>query len=632
MPRSRAIALAPSFLSRSLVRGPGGLRRAARRLELRHVGFVPEHFSLAEGLRASLAVGVPLALAVGLDQPGLAWAVFAAFWTCLGDGQGGDRPRRRLLGLFVGAGGAIALVGSLLAGLAPWAGVLVGPVLVFLSLAGAARVRFGGLVGTLLGVVAVVAVGFPQSPPAALAQALTFAGGGLWCWLLINGIWRIDARAALVRAGDGVLARLFDMAVSLVELGDGHHRDEDWHSDHGEHRRAVRLSIERLRALLERYPGQEAAIAPFERLRDAAETLFGAMIALDQAFIVHHGPVAERLATARAFRTTLLAWRLGAASGESLPWVERRLARLQAGLHDPLFVGCVVAQRRALQVLCAPDEQPAEPVSGGPVGVQGGGQESGQEGPPQRRSLIPQWTLPQPALRQALRQTAGLVAVYALAALFHLGYPYWATMAVVVVLQGGARVTWARCLERIVGSLLGGTVAMVLLLLFGTVSTPVFAALAVVLAGVTIAMRQVNYTLFVVFLTMLFVIVTQILHPGEGVAAARMADNVLGSVAALLAVFTLWPDFGASLQERIAQGIAANMAYGDAVRAGAPSARIRETRRRAGLASIEAELALHDVGGLLPGSQRADGSALRELRTIAGEAAMAWHSRMGQMA
>jgi uncharacterized membrane protein YccC len=477
---------------------------------------VPEHFSLAEGLRASLAVGVPLALAVGLDQPGLAWAVFAAFWTCLGDGQGGDRPRRRLLGLFVGAGGAIALVGSLLAGLAPWAGVLVGPVLVFLSLAGAARVRFGGLVGTLLGVVAVVAVGFPQSPPAALAQALTFAGGGLWCWLLINGIWRIDARAALVRAGDGVLARLFDMAVSLVELGDGHHRDEDWHSDHGEHRRAVRLSIERLRALLERYPGQEAAIAPFERLRDAAETLFGAMIALDQAFIVHHGPVAERLATARAFRTTLLAWRLGAASGESLPWVERRLARLQAGLHDPLFVGCVVAQRRALQVLCAPDGQPAEPVSGGPVGVQEAGQEAGPEGPPQRRSLIPQWTLPQPALRQALRQTAGLVAVYALAALFHLGYPYWATMAVVVVLQGGARVTWARCLERIVGSLLGGTVAMVLLLLFGTVSTPVFAALAVVLAGVTIAMRQVNYTLFVVFLTMLFVIVTQILHPGEG--------------------------------------------------------------------------------------------------------------------
>jgi uncharacterized membrane protein YccC len=205
-------------------------------------------------------------------------------------------------------------------------------------------------------------------------------------------------------------------------------------------------------------------------------------------------------------------------------------------------------------------------------------------------------------------------------------------MAVVVVLQGRARVTWARCLERIVGSLLGGTVAMVLLLLFGTVSTPVFAALAVVLAGVTIAMRQVNYTLFVVFLTMLFVIVTQILHPGEGVAAARMADNVLGSVAALLAVFTLWPDFGASLQERIAQGIAANMAYGDAVRAGAPSARIArpaaarpcQHRGRTGAPRCRRPAARQPA--------RRWRSALRELRTIAGEAAMAWHSRMGQMA
>jgi len=197
-------------------------------------------------------------------------------------------------------------------------------------------------------------------------------------------------------------------------------------------------------------------------------------------------------------------------------------------------------------------------------------------------------------------------------------------------LQGGVRVTWARCLERILGSVLGGLFASALLL--GGASTVPLACLATLLAGVAIALRAVNYTVFVVFLTMLFVIVTAMLHPGEGIAAARMIDNVIGSLAALLAVFLLWPDFGASLPGRIAEGIAANRAYFDAVSAARPFAEIETVRRAAGLASIEAETALHDLGGLInrTSGAMAHAQGLGTLRMLAGTAAMAWHRRLGE--
>lgn len=591
------------------------VRWAARRLELRSFGLVPEQFSHAEGLRAALAVALPLALAVGTGHPGMGWAVFAAFWTCLCDAPGPDRLRRRLLGTFVVCGALIALTGSWIAAAAPFAGMIVGPLFVFAAVLWSSRIAYGGLLGTLLAVVAVVAVGFRQPLALASVQAAAFLGGAAWAYLLINHLWRIDPLLPLARASEAVVIRLQDMADSLVVLGEGRHRDDRWHSEHAEHRRTVRMAIERLRAMLERYAGDPAATGPYARACRAAETLFAALIALDQAYIDRIGPVDERLATARACRTTLLAWRLMQTRGHHGPrpllWAAARLDRLRPRLGESLFAGCTLAFARALESLTAPVPAPAVTPAPDPA------------------PTTPAKGFAPPALRQALRQSAGLIAVYYAAIVLHLGYPYWAAMAVVVVLQGGARVTWTRCLERILGSLLGGLIAMALLLVFhGPLA---LSLLALALACDAIALRSVNYTAFVVFLTMLFVIVTEMLQPGAGIAGARIVDNVIGSLAALLAVFLLWPDFGASLKVRIAEGIAANRAYFDAVEAQGPVAEIEAARRRAGLASVEAEIALHDVGRLPRRFRLAEqGSALRDLRTIAGQAAIGWHRRLGQ--
>ncbi|MBO0662274.1 FUSC family protein [Jiella sp. MQZ9-1] len=593
------------------------LRRAARRLELRSVGLIPEHFNPMEGYRAAVAVAVPLAVAAATARADFGWAVFAAFWTCLCDGPGPDRLHRRVLAIFVAGGALIALAGSWLASLSPAAGMAVGPLLVFLAILGGAKIRHSGLLGTLLAVVGVVAVGFPHPFEMALIQAGAFLGGAAWAYLLINWLWPIDPLLPLSRASDAVIVRLWDMADSLVTLGAKPHRDQRWHSEYAEHRRAVRLSIERLRVGLERYQSESGSVAPFQRALAAAETLFGALIALDQAFIDREGLARERLALARSYSRALLTWRL-ARRGRTLDMAAihsslARANRLRGHVTGAVFIGCARALETALSTLAAP--------AGTASASSDAGFDAGLAPSPQRPSAA--------ALRQALRQSLGLIAVYGAALALKLGYPYWAAMAVVVVLQGGARVTWARCLERILGSLLGGGIALIVL---HAVGAPTFLwALAVMLGAAAIALRSVNYTIFVVFLTMLFVIVTEMLEPGGGIASARMLDNVIGSLAALLAVFLLWPDFGASLNERIRDGIAANRRYFDAVEAARPIAEIEAAKRQAGLASVEAEVALHDLGGILhrlrppePGP-----ATLKELRHIAGQAAIAWHRRLG---
>jgi uncharacterized membrane protein YccC len=582
---------------------PIAVRWAARRLELRSFGLVPEHYDPAGGLRAAVATGVPLAAMIATAQPGLAWAVFAAFWTCLCDVPGPDRLRRRLLAMFVGGGALVVFVGSWAASIAPAANMVFGPLLVFGCVLGAARIAHGGTLGTLLAVAGVVAVGFPHGLAGAAGQATAYLVGAAWAWLLINLMWRTNPDLPLIRAREAVCIRLLDMADSLSRLGQGPHRDERWHSEHAEHRRAVRLAIERLRGLLERYPSETTGA--FDAARDAGESLFSALIALDQAFIDHAGPDKERLAVARAARMALLAWYQ--AQDHALHRAASRLRRLRARLKDSLCIGCTLGFEDALDRLGS--VLPVAP----------------------RPTPILRDTIPAHARQQAMRQTAGLVAVYYAAMVFQLGYPYWASMAVVVVLQGGARVTWTRGLERILGSLVGGAVTFGLL--HWVDSPPPLAVLATILAAAAIALRSVNYTLFVIFLTMLFVIVTEMLHPGAGIASARVLDNTIGTLAALLAVFVFWPDFGASPTTRIEAGIAANRAYYAAVAARKPFAEIETARRRAGLASIEAEVALHDLSGLLRRLSLPESgeTALKDLRTIAGQAAVEWHRRKARL-
>lgn len=592
-------------------------RRIARRLELRSFPLLQEQFSAQEGLRAGVAIALPLAAAMLSGQRWLAWAVFAAFWTCLCDAPGPHAQRRLLLGIFALAGTAVAFIGAWSASWTPHAALLTAPLMVLGAVTLTGAIESGALLGTLLAVVAVVAAGFPHGQAMAALQAASFCAGALWAWLLINLAWRIDDQAALRQAARAALLRMLDMSQALLASPAGQHRDQHWHREHGEHRRATRLALERLRAMLQRHAGTAMADADaWERLLHSCEMIFHTLIALEHAAIQqlttpHDQRRAARLALAVLLRAHA---RLDAtrsmAPGRALQ--ERFTASQHAPASDPLITGCLRALWQADSLLWA-DQSSLEAAETTP--------------PPPRTALLPLLPRLHKSLQQGGRQAAGVAAVFYAAQAFHLGYPYWATMAVVVVLQGAARQTWARCVERILGSLTGGLLALTLLQIIPADGL-LLPLVAVLLAGLAIALRLVNYTVFVVFLTMLFICVTDMLQPGAGIASARALDNLIGSGAALLAALALWPDLGATPRQRIAAGLEANRAYLEAVLAHQPAPVLRHLQRQAGLASIDAETALHELGGLR--RQRdaltpEEVASLRSLRELAGQASVQWH-------
>jgi uncharacterized membrane protein YccC len=63
------------------------------------------------------------------------------------------------------------------------------------------------------------------------------------------------------------------------------------------------------------------------------------------------------------------------------------------------------------------------------------------------------------------------------------------------------------------------------------------------LVGLAIAVRRINYALFVVFLTPSFVLITDFALPASEVSYAmtRLGNNLLGCLVAFIAMQIVWP-------------------------------------------------------------------------------------------
>ena len=132
--------------------------------------------------------------------------------------------------------------------------------------------------------------------------------------------------------------------------------------------------------------------------------------------------------------------------------------------------------------------------------------------------------------------------------------------------------------------------------------------------------------MFVFFLTPLFVLVSELLQPGTGIASARMINNLVGSLIGVTASFLLWPDHDSrTTADVLSDAVTANLDYAAHV-VGSPDAtpdQLDDLRRKAGIASSAAETTRHRM--ILEGRRkraRLDEMArlLEALRALAGAA------------
>lgn len=616
----------PTFIraaSRSLI--PSAI---AHWLGVRAIAIAPEQVAVREGLRAGVAVGTVMLLALYLHMPLMAWSAFAAFWTCLVDPGGLLRPRLETMLKFAALGTLIS--GSVAA--ASGFGLVPAFVALGISVFGCALARLRGgsatQIGVLAAIVAVVAVCYPFPPEVAIRLSGLFALGAIWATLICVLAWPVDPYMPLRLACSAVLREEERMTRRLLDLmKPGSRNKARQTASIGAFRREVRSRIERTRGRIEVLSADAISSRTRATLLPAIEAcdrIFIALIAFEHAVLSGEDSHAARR-TVRVVTTTLHRMARETQRPEPRPERLQRQQRLLArigGDDSSLFGKGAHVCAQAVQDLIAAWQtlSGAQPHS------------AGQATAGATRATPVAWAQ---GLRHAARICVCVLVAYAISLKLHLPYAYWAMMAVVVVTQPRVTTTLPRTIERVIGSIAGGLLAAVMGVLL-----PVWSILLLIfpLAAATIALRSVNYTLCVMFMTQLFVLVTDLVSPGLGwdVALARAINNIIGSLVGLAGCLLLWPEQRtAPLATQVAEAFRANLHY--AALATGPDTQswdqIENARRKAGTTSTLAEIQCQTAG--LEGLRRSDQigktrDILFLLRRLAGAASIWWMEKTSE--
>jgi uncharacterized membrane protein YccC len=145
-----------------------------------------------------------------------------------------------------------------------------------------------------------------------------------------------------------------------------------------------------------------------------------------------------------------------------------------------------------------------------------------------------------PSLRHAIQVAAASIVALLVARVLTPGHMSWIVVTTLAVLQPHSAATFGRVVERVIGTVLGCTVAAVLV---ATVHSPVALTLVMIpLSAASVITRPRSYRLFVLFLTPVFVLMADHLHASMHTLLARIGDVMVGAAIALVAtaVFPTW--------------------------------------------------------------------------------------------
>ncbi|MBA2685079.1 MAG: FUSC family protein [Gemmatimonadaceae bacterium] len=517
---------------------------------------------IGRGVRTAFALLVPVVAADLLVQPFFAWAALGGWLGSLADKGGAYRTRAMTMG-------ALAIVGSLcaLAGTdaASSASTAVVSMLVVGILGGLGRVYGdeGATVGLFIAVIYAVAAGSPS--PAAHAEFLRggmFAGGVVWAMVLSLLLWPLHpfrrARRA-VAASYRTLAE-FSRALEVVAraIGDAsaapaRARASALHGD-------VRSALENARIVLAdarrpkqgRSPRGEQLLV----LTEGAEQLFGTMVAIDAELDAVHesGSTASEESFAKAFGCLAKTFDLlDTAIDDSLD------ARRRAPVEPPALGDLTVrtdspnVHLRAAATLLSRLSNDVDVLVDTAARIDSRASSVVPTTAEHRAALPPiardhlAWLAPLreaftprslPA-RHAFRMGIAAAAAVWLSFALDITRGYWATITTLIVLQPYSGATMRKSLQRVAGSVVGGIIAAGLAVVARTKLA--IAGVMVPFTIASVAVLPLNYGVFVLLLTPVFVLLAEP-HPGDwGIAGLRVVNTLLGGAIALAASQLLWP-------------------------------------------------------------------------------------------
>jgi uncharacterized membrane protein YccC len=589
------------------------------------------------GLRAGFAVASAMIVCRLLGQP-MGWAALGGFEATLVDNGGPYRSRMETIATVILGGALCGVIGTL----APQ-NLLVAPAIAGIVCFAVtyARVASQPIASTAVVILVIFFAGFgsaDRTPPAAMANVLHYALGGLWAGAIGLFLWPVDP----FRPARLEVAGCYDLLADFTASLDASRTTQDRAGDGDERsyavgfKRQLRSKLESAQAALRhtnaRSPVRTVRARNLSVLLETADLLFAATVRLTELSEFLPGSASEfrgviqwlsgaERAIADGLRTRPAdqAASFSRRGSHSLQYLIRPAEFLRestrAGPPEPGAVeGILLAdQRDALEnlriafdavwaVWTGSEVRPAraaalEVEASEPVGASSGGSDW-------LDALRENWTLESIMMRHALR--IALVSAFDVLIIlaFHIGHGFWLAMTSIIVLQPYSAGSVRKGLQRVAGTVGGGILAAILAALVHT-SLGIITVIAAC-SVLTLATYAIDYGWYSFFLTPTFVLLSLPYMQDWRFAGVRVVTTLLGALAAVVAMRVLWPQrVSQELGRLLARSAAANAAYLRAVlrvwRSAAAGGNAKESRELAaarrvcGLASQDAEEALDRV-------------------------------------
>jgi len=175
--------------------------------------------------------------------------------------------------------------------------------------------------------------------------------------------------------------------------------------------------------------------------------------------------------------------------------------------------------------------------------------------------LIENFTMRSPIFKHSLRLGVMTMIGYGVGMLFSVQNPYWILLTLIVIMRPTFGLTKTRSKERTIGTLIGGTLAVGIVLI--TQNTTVYGILAIVSLVIAFSMVQRNYKAAATFITLSVVFIYALLRPDIfNVIQYRVTDTLIGAGLATLGNLLLWPAWEIQgMQKTLLGTIKANRIY-----------------------------------------------------------------------
>lgn len=163
--------------------------------------------------------------------------------------------------------------------------------------------------------------------------------------------------------------------------------------------------------------------------------------------------------------------------------------------------------------------------------------------------------------RHSLRIAVVAIIGYAVGIVFELQNSYWILLTIIVIMRPNYGLTKKRSVERTIGTLIGGALAVLIVLWIK--SPVVYGILSIITLVISFSMVQRNYRAAAIFLTLSVVFTYTLLTPDIfDVIKYRVTDTVIGTGLAILGNLLLWPAWEIqSMQNTLLETIQANRKY-----------------------------------------------------------------------